>query len=576
MIIYKLPIVNSLLGEYDAFLYADDDIYNTTGLDVVEQDLSSPSEVIAFFDNNLNSGLWQFANNAIFNANPSTGGLLNAIELLTHIIKMAHPLGPYDTTTSITTTNQLVNGNTYNELFQFGLTGESASARRFTVPLASDVILHGNYGKLGDGFEVNFYVVPSDSVVNKKLNLTGKYARNVTLYCYYNGSKYYARVVIASSLSTITTNFRNSSINSDVTPAAFDEDDDPYSGDDGEEDPSGGGGGPGGDNQDNWDDDSDPNPVPPLPSLSAVDTGFITLYNPSISQLKNLANYLWSGLFDIETYRKIMADPMDTILGLSIVPVDVPSLGDSVVTVGNISTGISMTKASSQYVEVNCGTVVFDEKWHSYLDYNPYCKLSIMLPYIGSQELDIDQIQGTTLGVVYHIDVLSGACVAYITVDGSVVAEFSGQCAISIPITENDFTNTITSLCTLVASGIGVVASGGLSAPITAASIGGLATAAANTAANVISSKPTFAKSGNISGSNGLMSIQKPYVILERPKLCAPARQNTFTGYPAYITRTLSELSGFTQVQDIHLNGVNCTDAEHDEILSLLRSGVIL
>lgn len=359
-----------------------------------------------------------------------------------------------------------------------------------------------------------------------------------------------------------------------------DPDDDPYSGDGGTDDGSGPGGGGDGSDQDNYDPDSDPNPIPGLPTLSAVDTGFITLYNPTPYELRSLATYMWSGLFDLNTYKKIMADPMDAILGLSIVPVNVPSSGSSAVTIGNINTGINLNKASAQYVELDCGTVKISEKWHAYMDYSPYTKLNIFLPYIGSHELNIDEVQGTTLGVVYHVDVLSGACVAFVTANGRVIYEFSGQCSVSIPITAHDFTQTIMALGQLAASGaagaVTTIASGGLSAPVSAAMISGGITAAANTANNVIANKPRVSQSGNLSGSNGLLGIQTPYVFIERPRLCVPASQNAYTGYPSYITYTLSSLSGFTQVQDVKLNNIGCTEEERNEILSLLREGVIL
>lgn len=382
--------------------------------------------------------------------------------------------------------------------------------------------------------------------------------------------------VYPGSIGTVSQDMVNKFNDTPVT----DTDTDPYTGDDGTDDESGTGGGGSGDDQDNYDPDSDPNPVPGLPSLSAVDTGFITLYNPTAYELKNLASYMWSDLFDLDTYRRIMADPMDAILGLSIVPVNVPSSGQQAVTVGNISTGISMIKASAQYVSLDCGTVKISEKWHAYTDYSPYTKLSIFLPYIGSHELNIDEVQGTTLGVVYHIDILSGACVAFITANGRVIYEYSGQCSVSIPITAHDFTQTIMALGQLAASGaagaITTIASGGLSAPVSASMIAGGITAAANTANNVIANKPRVSQSGNMSGSNGLLGIQIPYIFLERPRLCVPSSQNAFTGYPAYITYTLGSLSGFTQVQDVKLNNVGCTDEERNEILTLLREGVIL
>ena len=325
-----------------------------------------------------------------------------------------------------------------------------------------------------------------------------------------------------------------------------------------------------------YDPSSDPNPVPGLPTISAADTGFITLFNPTPTQLKNLAQYMWGSVFDITAWKKIFADPMDCILGLSIVPVNVPTAGTDTVKVGNISTGIAMNKASSQFVEVDCGSISIGEKWKAYLDYSPYTKLSIYLPYIGAHELNIDDIQINTIGVKYHIDILSGACVAFITAGGNVIAQFSGQCSISIPVTSNDFTQTIIALGTLVAGGAATVATGGLSAPVTASSIGGAATAMATSAANVITSKPNIQKSGNMSGSNGLMGVQTPYLFITRPKQCAPKNQNRYVGYPSYITEKLANLSGFTQLQDVRLTGISCTESEMDEILSLLHEGVIL
>ena len=53
-----------------------------------------------------------------------------------------------------------------------------------------------------------------------------------------------------------------------------------------------------------------------LPTLSAVDTGFISLYNPTLAQLQSLANYMWSDLFDLDTFKKLFGDPMQAILGL--------------------------------------------------------------------------------------------------------------------------------------------------------------------------------------------------------------------------------------------------------------------
>lgn len=325
---------------------------------------------------------------------------------------------------------------------------------------------------------------------------------------------------------------------------------------------------PSGDPTGNFDDTSDPVPIPPLPSLSAVDTGFVTLFNPSIAQLKNLANYMWNNL-DLTVFRKIFADPMQTILGLSIVPVQVPDGGASTVTVGNIPTGVGMNKAASQYVEVDCGSINVLEYWGAYLDYAPYTSAEIYLPYIGTHPLSIDDIMNKTVTVKYHVDILSGACTAFVQCGNSVLYEFIGQCASSIPVSGSDLTNVINGIIHIAGAVGTMVATGGASVPATIAE-------GASIAASAMSMKPSIEKSGSMSGTGGMLGIQKPYLILTRPRQAVPSRQNAYTGYPAFITSSLGSLSGYTEVESIHLTGIPGTPEEIAEIEQLLKSGVIL
>ena len=325
---------------------------------------------------------------------------------------------------------------------------------------------------------------------------------------------------------------------------------------------SGTGGGTG-----NFDGTGDDVDIPSLPTLSAVDTGFITLFNPSIAQLKNLANYMWDGsLFDLNTWQKLFADPMDAILGLSIVPVAVPNGGTGDVKVGNISTNVSMTKAASQYVEVDCGTINVNEYWGAYLDYDPYTKAEIYLPYCGIHPIATDDIMGKAVHVVYHVDILSGACCAYVKCGGSVLYSFIGQCASSIPISGTDFTNVINGVISAAVNVGSMVATGGASAPLAVPAL-------AQTAVN--SMKPSIEKSGAMSGTGGMMAVQTPYLILTRPRQALPSRQNTFTGYPSFITESLGDLSGYTEIEEIHLENISATESELSEIENLLKSGVI-
>lgn len=339
---------------------------------------------------------------------------------------------------------------------------------------------------------------------------------------------------------------------------------DPYSGG-GTTEPGGGEG--------DLDDTSDPIDEANLPTLTAVDARFISIYTPTLSELNSLASYLWSGAFDLDTFKKLFADPMQAILGLSIVPIAVPSTGQQVLTIGNISTGVSLTKATTQYIQLDCGTLNVNEYWGAYLDYSPYTRLEIYLPYIGTKELNIDDVMNKPCHLFYNIDVLTGACVAMIKCGDSVLYSYAGQCATPIPITGSDWTNVIHGTLNAAMSTAAIVAgavSGAM--PLTAAGAVGVISSSAQNAMNM---KPMIEKSGSLGGSAGMLGVQKPYLILTRPRQALPENQNHYTGYPNYITSTLGDLTGMTFIEQVHLENIPCTSAEQSEIETLLKGGVI-
>lgn len=343
--------------------------------------------------------------------------------------------------------------------------------------------------------------------------------------------------------------------------------DDPY-GPGGYNKPPEGGGGIGGGGS--FSTDNTPIPLPGLPTLSASGSGFVGLFNPSVSQLNSLAAYMWSTDF-FDAVVKLFGDPADIILGLNIVPVK-PATGESVeVKAGFVSTGVSMPVITSQYVQLDCGTVTVSEFWGSALDYSPYTQCQIYLPYIGTHQLDIDEIMGKTIHLIYNVDVLSGSCIAALAADDSTLYIFNGSCASAVPVTGQNF-NTIISTAVQLAAGVGsFVASGGSMIGAAASGVENALTAAASGGM-----KPTIQHSGSVQATNGLLANQTPYLIFTIPTQSVPENQNQYEGYPSNMTLLLSNCSGYTKVREIHLVNIPCTESEFDEIESLLKGGVLI
>lgn len=388
---------------------------------------------------------------------------------------------------------------------------------------------------------------------------------------------------------------------------------------------------------------SDPIVFNMLPEVSAVGTGFLSLWSPTEQQMLDLSEYMWNANpLTLDFWRRLIADPIQLIYGLNIIPLSLYDAGliggtESVV-VGMINTGIKMDYLTSQWVELDCGTIDIEETWGAYLDYDPYTKLDIYLPYIGYRPLRVDDFMPGSIHVKYKIDLLTGACCAQIsstksdehgdTLD-SVIYQFTGNCATQIPVTATQYADAVRSAISLAAAigtvallaGAGAPAAGAAGAAImpgvdpvgllnppgmvpvdselfgtmsqynfmTAAtdtgavlkSAGGtlknvgMIHAGASAAENVMGIKPSVQRSGAIGGAAGMLGIQTPYLIFTRPRQAVPENQSKYTGYPSFMTRQLSDLEGFTQIQSIHLEGIPCTANELAEIDALLKSGVI-
>lgn len=349
----------------------------------------------------------------------------------------------------------------------------------------------------------------------------------------------------------------------------------------------------------NFDYSSESEIPPSLPAISAANAGFVTLWNPTISEVGDLADYLWGPTFSVATWQKLWNDPMQCLLSLGIVPVTPTTGTRSNIYFGNADTGIESAPITTQFVKVDMGSMHISGQSASYMDYAPYAKSSIYLPYCGTYALDVDEIMDADLALEYHIDIYTGACVAYLTInnrtnsDGcmvhNVMYQFTGNCLASIPVTSGDHSQLLQSLlfmgasiaATVATAGVGA-ASGGAIEGLAAegdvvASSGVLGAATAGSAINtVMSMKPNVMHSGNLSSTAGLLGGQKPFVTFTWSNLCRPEDEYQLVGMPLQKSGTLSDFEGFTIVSACHMDNILCTDAERSMIEQALGRGVII
>lgn len=331
--------------------------------------------------------------------------------------------------------------------------------------------------------------------------------------------------------------------------------------------------------------------VPSLPGIGAVSSGMIGLFNPSASQMQLLADYMWTDFGGtgsttedilkeiVQAIKRSISNPLDYVIGLNIIPSQGLSVGSSTsVRFGFVNSNVSMPRLTSQYFTVDCGSLSFDKLCgDTFLDYAPYSKFSLYLPYIGVKEMDANDFVGHTISILYHGDVVTGGVTAYILKDGSVMYQYSGCCALTIPLNADSWGNTISGAIQIATAIIGGAALSSAGSGFAAKRAGVMAaTGAANIASNPSLLSPQVMRSGAISGGAGCMASQKPFVIREAVRFHTTEGFNAITGYPSYYYRALSSMHGFTSVLDVHLHGIPGTHQELAEIEDLLKEGVIL
>ena len=179
-------------------------------------------------------------------------------------------------------------------------------------------------------------------------------------------------------------------------------------------------------------------------------------------------------------------------------------------------------------IVVDCGSVEIVEQYQSLLDYSPFSRLTIYLPFIGFQELDDKLVVGHTLKVQYVVDVLSGRCLAQLYVDStelkSCIAEYGGTIA----------------------------------------------------ADEMFGSDNGYDYYGAYELMTTLQLGELSCYVLIHTKIPLEGNIIDYKGLPTNEIVKVGDAVGFIKYSSIHVEGINATDVEKNEIESLLMSGIVV
>lgn len=308
--------------------------------------------------------------------------------------------------------------------------------------------------------------------------------------------------------------------------------------------------------------------TPPVVAPTGQASALFAVYNPSQAALNSFGAWLWSSSF-IDQVLKLFNNPMQSIIGLHKIFAAPPISGSGTIRVGYLDSGVGSNLVGGQYVTVNCGTVKVSEQFGNVFDYTD-THVRLYLPFIGIVPLDTADVMRGSVSVVYHVDVITGACLAEVKITrdggGGTLYQYAGDAAVRYPISSGSYMGVVSGVLGVVGGIASAVMTGGATAPLAAGAV----------ASGLANAKTDVQHSGSFAGNAGAMGGKKPYLIIERPQTSIASGFSAYQGVGANSIKRIGAMSGYFRMTDVHVDSVARASAEElEQIRTMIERGVI-
>lgn len=274
-----------------------------------------------------------------------------------------------------------------------------------------------------------------------------------------------------------------------------------------------------------------------------------------------------------QAYKNSMHDPLSGILGALILPINPPDTAVTYIRLSGQSIAVSgscgyVTKRFGETADAAVNVVPY---YSTFLDYEPFTKITLYLPFVGSVGLNTNECMGGSISVRYWVDYCTGNCVAYVTLTDRAgrpsYYQYNGNCAAYIPVSGNDGgIASIISGASSVITGT-VQAMSGNPAGIGSMIGGGM---------QIAEPKTTQKHVGGFSGGAGCVGCLYPFIVVNHPAAATAQGYTGIMGAPSAMTGTVGQYHGFTAFMHADTHGIPCTAEEMQEIEGVLSEGVYL
>lgn len=302
----------------------------------------------------------------------------------------------------------------------------------------------------------------------------------------------------------------------------------------------------------------------------------------------------------------LVTNPIDCIISLKRFPFSIPHTFSAAKTPVNLGKNHGSAEGYLTYNVFNtvqfAGINIFPRFGNSFLDHAPYTEYELYVPFCGTVKLNAGDILGHTLNCRLQIDLITGACTAYIMADSLVIETMTGTVSCELALTGIDSATIDANIQNSVLNHVNARTNKEVSM-LSPLSVGGLVSAVSNpfkTAGNISTAKTemqraeyelthiqtqphTMGTAGGLTGwyqeFNARLMIYYPegdvITSAQPPELKNLTSYGHTTGFATIDNAALSNYSGFTVATNAILNFA-ATTTEKEMIESALNGGIFI
>lgn len=307
-------------------------------------------------------------------------------------------------------------------------------------------------------------------------------------------------------------------------------------------------------------------------------------YLTSWGQIQFLNDAIMDGTINGYSVSGLFQNSNDYIVSMDFYPLNMNFFTTTTTTtnikLGKVSTTLTAYDmgTNKSYVEIFSTSIT--RHFNNFLDFEPFTTITLYVPFFDKFNINPVLLYGKTIKGYMSLDTHSGRATFSIYADDVLIDTRSSQIAINIPWGKsneqeqqrNNILQLISTIGSVVSTGVGV-ASGNATAVV-----GGVALATKTLTTAIQNNVDALTGyTGGSGGRDGLCVDKTIRWIIVRPQN-ATFPDVSLRGKPIMSNYTLSSLSGYTEIGEIHFNPSNedIFNDEINEITELLKSGVIL